>query len=301
MLRTREPITLRSLVAGTGVSTMAVYTYFGGMDGLWKALRQEGFTRLAARFATVPTSEDPVQDLTALGAAYLGNALDHPDLYRVMFDASFDLEDLEAADATLDYLVRAAERAKDAGRFRADTDPLELATQSWAVAHGLVSLVATRPPAAPNARQRRPPADRAVRQRGRRPRPVPPLGRARLGAATPAQRGSIRVTTGSRKRTSIAQIPTPGTTRQISRASAASAGLDHQYWAPWLSMISAIEVVVASDGMSTSGSTSRVMAIATTASAKAISRRFPRRSARRQCASGCGAISISGSSGPPPR
>ncbi|WP_113703336.1 TetR/AcrR family transcriptional regulator [Nonomuraea lactucae] len=145
MLRTREPVTLRSLVAGTGVSTMAVYTYFGGMDGMWKALRQEGFTRLAARFATVPTSEDPVQDLTVLVAAYLGNALDHTDLYRVMFDANFDLEDLKAADATLEYLVQAALRARDAGRFRAGTDPLELATQSWTIAHGLVSLVANGP------------------------------------------------------------------------------------------------------------------------------------------------------------
>jgi AcrR family transcriptional regulator len=145
MLRTREPITLRSLVAGTGVSTMAVYTYFGGMDGVWQALRQEGFTRLAARFATVAASEDPVRDLTALVAAYLGNALDHPDLYRAMFDANFDLEDLAAADATLEYLVQAAERSRKADRFRADTVPLELATQSWTVAHGLVSLVANGP------------------------------------------------------------------------------------------------------------------------------------------------------------
>src|SRR5688500_833599 len=107
MLRTREPITLRSLVAGTGASTMAVYTHFGGMDGMWKALRQEGFTRLAGRFATVTTSEDPVQDLAALVASYVGHALEHPDLYRVMFDADFDLEDLGAADATLQHLVLA--------------------------------------------------------------------------------------------------------------------------------------------------------------------------------------------------
>ncbi|WP_138998111.1 TetR/AcrR family transcriptional regulator [Rhodococcus zopfii] len=145
MLRTREPITLRSLVDGTGVSTMAVYTYFGSMDAMWKALRQEGFTRLAARFATMPTSADPVRDLAALVASYLGNALDHPDLYRVMFDASVELEDLAAADATLEYLVQAALRGRGAGRFRSDVDPLELATQSWAVGHGLVSLVAGGP------------------------------------------------------------------------------------------------------------------------------------------------------------
>lgn len=145
MLRTREPITLRSLVAGTGVSTMAVYTYFGGMDGMWQALRQEGFTRLGARFTTMTMSTDPVRDLTALIAAYLRNALDHPDLYRVMFDASVDLEDLKAADATLEYLVQAVLRARDTGRFHAGTVPLELAIQSWAVAHGLVSLVAGGP------------------------------------------------------------------------------------------------------------------------------------------------------------
>ncbi|WP_212989894.1 TetR/AcrR family transcriptional regulator [Actinoplanes auranticolor] len=145
MLRTREPITLRSLVAGTGVSTMAVYTWFGGMDGMWKALRQEGFTRLAGRLAAVTTSADPVRDLTALVAAYLGNALDHPDLYRVMFDATYELEDAEAADETLEYLVQAAGRGRAAGRFRAGTDPLELAIQSWVIGHGLVSLVTPGP------------------------------------------------------------------------------------------------------------------------------------------------------------
>lgn len=145
MLRDREPITLRSLVAGTGGSTMAVYTHFGGMDGLWRALRQEGFTRLAARLSTVTLTADPVRDLTALLAAYLLNALDHPDLYRVMFDATVDLEDLQAADDTLEQFVQAALRGVQSGRFRPDVVPLELATQSWIVGHGLASLVSTGP------------------------------------------------------------------------------------------------------------------------------------------------------------
>lgn len=145
MLRTRTPVTLRSLVAGTGVSTMAVYTHFGGMHGMWKALRQEGFTRLSARFATLAASQDPVRDLSALVAAYLGHALEHPALYRVMFDANFALEDLHAADATLEYLVQAAERARQADRFHAEIDPLELAIQSWTIGHGLASLVTDGP------------------------------------------------------------------------------------------------------------------------------------------------------------
>ncbi len=143
MLRTREPITLRSLVDGTGVSTMAVYTWFESMDGLWTALRQEGFTRLAARYNTLAPTADPVKDLASLVAAYVRNAIDNPDLYRVMFDATVDLADRTAAAATLDHLVRAVERAQDVGRIDVDTDPRRLATRSWVVAHGLVSLVTT--------------------------------------------------------------------------------------------------------------------------------------------------------------
>ncbi|MFI5499287.1 TetR/AcrR family transcriptional regulator [Nocardia asteroides] len=145
LLRERQAVTLRGLVAGTEVSTMAVYTYFDGMDGLWRAVRQEGFTRLAARLAEVAGTDDPVCDLAALGSAYVANALANPDLYRVMFDAGFALEDAAAADATLERLVTTADTARTLGRFRTAIDPLELATQSWTFGHGLASLVATGP------------------------------------------------------------------------------------------------------------------------------------------------------------
>ncbi|WP_020387357.1 TetR/AcrR family transcriptional regulator [Kribbella catacumbae] len=145
MLRAREPISLRSLVDGTGVSTMAVYTYFDGIDGLWKAVRQEGFTRLSAVLDRLTPTTDPVRDLAALGSAYVANAEANPDLYRVMFDAAVDLEDLAAADATLHRLVEAVERAKTDGRFADDTEPLDLATQSWVIGHGLASLTVAGP------------------------------------------------------------------------------------------------------------------------------------------------------------
>lgn len=144
MLREREPITLRSLVEGTGVSTMAVYTYFGGIDGVWRALRQEGFTRLAARLEALAVPDDPVEDLVAGVAAYAVNALEHPDLYRVMFDATVELEDVAAAEATLGHLVRAARRCRDAGRVDEDVDPARLGTEVWTVCHGIVSLVVSR-------------------------------------------------------------------------------------------------------------------------------------------------------------
>ncbi|MFF0153745.1 TetR/AcrR family transcriptional regulator [Micromonospora sp. NPDC005203] len=145
LLRVRKPVTLRSLVAGTGVSTMTVYTYFGGMDGLWGALRQEGFRRLADRLEIVTETDDPIRDLTAMGAAYVSNAVADPDLYRVMFDDGFKLDDPAQADGTLLHLVHAIERAKSAGRLRPDVDPSDLATQSWAIGHGLTSLITAGP------------------------------------------------------------------------------------------------------------------------------------------------------------
>ncbi len=143
LLARREPVTLRALVQGTGVSTMAVYTYFDGMPGLWRAVRQEGFTRLGHRLAGVAATDDPVRDLMALGHAYVANALANPALYRAMFDAAAELEDPDAAERSFGVLVAAASRARDEGRFAGTCDPGTVATRLWASGHGLVMLVLT--------------------------------------------------------------------------------------------------------------------------------------------------------------
>ena len=142
MVVAREPVTLRALATRAGTSTMGVYTHFGGMPGLWAAVRQEGFVRLAARLATLAPTDDPVRDLGALGAAYAANALEHPALYRLMFDAAADLPDPAVADGAFAPLVDGARRARGAGRLRA-VDPTDVATRIWAGGHGLVMLVLT--------------------------------------------------------------------------------------------------------------------------------------------------------------
>ncbi len=120
-----------------------VCTHFDGMPGLWRAVRQDGFTRLARRLARVDAGEDPVRDLMALGAAYVGNALANPFLYRAMFDTAADLENPDAADAGFQLLVAAADRARAAGRFATSSEPSAVATRLWATGHGLLMLVLT--------------------------------------------------------------------------------------------------------------------------------------------------------------
>ena len=143
MLARREPVTLRALVDATGTSTMAVYTHFGGMPGLWRAVRAEGFVRLDQRLKTVQSTADPVRDLAALGAAYADNALRNPHLYRAMFDEYAELYDPAEAAEGFQRLVSAAARARERGRMSPDAVPEEVATRLWAAGHGLVMLVLT--------------------------------------------------------------------------------------------------------------------------------------------------------------
>lgn len=143
MLARREPISLRKLVDGTGMSTMAVYTYFEGMPGLLGAVRQEGFSRLASRLSTLFPTPDPVGDAAAAAGAYVASARKTPELYVLMFDGALPLPDSGAADAPLGRLVEAVQRAKDAGRFSPDLDPVAFANEVWMLGHGACMLVAT--------------------------------------------------------------------------------------------------------------------------------------------------------------
>jgi AcrR family transcriptional regulator len=142
ILATEGPgkLTLRRLANEVGTSTMAVYTHFGGMTELRRAIRREGFARLGARQAAVATTGDPVADVWALGMAYHANAIENPNLYQAMFmDGPVDATDAGVGLGTFDQLVTAVQRCIDAGRFE-PADPVGLATQLWAIVHGLVTL-----------------------------------------------------------------------------------------------------------------------------------------------------------------
>lgn len=141
MLARREPVSLRRLVAGTGVSSMAVYTYFDGMPGLWGAVRQEGFTRLASALAGMSDHPDPVTHLAAVSQTYLQSATATPDLYRAMFDGTVALPDPQAAEETFAVLRTGVQRAVDEGRFRSDLDVQGLTNQIWVAGHGVCMLV----------------------------------------------------------------------------------------------------------------------------------------------------------------
>lgn len=133
-------LTLRRVAQEVGTSTMAIYTHFGGMAELRRAVRWKGFRRLAGDLAAVEASDDPLEHVLGLCVAYHSNAIANPGLYRVMFmEEALDDEDVAVCAGTFEVLVAALAACVDAGRV-APADPLALATGLWVAGHGIVAL-----------------------------------------------------------------------------------------------------------------------------------------------------------------
>lgn len=144
MLADRQPVTVRGLAQAVGTSTMAVYTHFDGMPGLMYSVRERAFERLADELVRLHPTADPVADLVASGAAYVLAARADPALYRVMFDIYRDPRQPASASITFAVLVAGVERAQSGRRISPKVDPVDAATQLWAMTHGVVSLVLAR-------------------------------------------------------------------------------------------------------------------------------------------------------------
>jgi AcrR family transcriptional regulator len=131
-------LTTRRLATELATSTMPVYTHFGGMDGLQREVRREGFARLTAFFDTIPRTRDPVADLSALGWAYCFNGVVNANLYRAVFlEPPIDPEDEAVGRAAVQQPIETVARCIEAGRFR-PADPESLGIQLWAASHGMV-------------------------------------------------------------------------------------------------------------------------------------------------------------------
>ncbi|MBU9767329.1 TetR/AcrR family transcriptional regulator [Mycobacterium sp. TNTM28] len=147
-----EALSARLLAKRIGASTMAVYTHFEGMPGLYEALVRESFIRFGAHLSRRPNTDDPVADLLASGLAYRDYALTYPQRYRLMFgitspsitlplgrDVTVDgnpgaLSEINTVFAQIPAFVR---RCMDIGAID-EGDPVAVAAQIWTMMHGYV-------------------------------------------------------------------------------------------------------------------------------------------------------------------
>ncbi|MGV0624451.1 TetR/AcrR family transcriptional regulator [Mycolicibacter minnesotensis] len=138
-----EALQARKIAAETGASTMAVYTHFGGMNGLLEAIISAAFERFGAALASAPSTDDPMADFFFMGYAYRRFALASPQRYRLMFGLAapqkLQAPSTPVAAATFAQLVAVVERIVATGRVRAD-DTVVLAERLWSMIHGVVLL-----------------------------------------------------------------------------------------------------------------------------------------------------------------
>src|SRR6476659_452192 len=78
---------VRAVADEVGTTTRAVYSLFGSKEGLLiDALAQSAFAFLAEGVDGLPVTDDPVDDLIAIGPhVFRRLVLEHPALYRIAF------------------------------------------------------------------------------------------------------------------------------------------------------------------------------------------------------------------------
>jgi AcrR family transcriptional regulator len=140
-----QSLSARRLAAATGMSTMAVYTYFGSMNGIVREIGRDGFKRLERLFMLAGQTDDPVADMAMLGRIYRYNAMTNEHAFEVMFGAwslsgfAMTEEDRQHGRYTLRTVVECAKRCVAASRFTPD-DPVLIAHHMWIGVHGATLL-----------------------------------------------------------------------------------------------------------------------------------------------------------------
>jgi AcrR family transcriptional regulator len=140
-----DGMTTRRLAAMAGTTTQAIYTEFGGKEGIARAMYREGFARLEARLRAVGETSDPFFDLLQMGRAYRDAALESPHFYDVMFGRPIpqftpDADDLAASLIAHGLLSRGIGRVVATGAVADGAEADAIAQWLWAVVHGVVSL-----------------------------------------------------------------------------------------------------------------------------------------------------------------
>jgi AcrR family transcriptional regulator len=146
-----EALTVRRVAAEAGCSTIGVYTWFGGKDGLIDAIFQSGFQSFADALEAARPLRGPLGRARAQAKVYRSWALANPMHYQVMFLKVMPGflptdEALIAGARSFDALLGAVSEAASKGELRSK-DLHGVAMTLWAAVHGLVSLelVGTRP------------------------------------------------------------------------------------------------------------------------------------------------------------
>ena len=144
-------VSLRRIASNLGVTAPALYAHFESKDALLAAIAEEEFSVLIDRLQDAAVGlDDPIDRIKAQSRAYVDHATSSPAMVQVMtvFRPGWSPQSLapELAMASKSFEVSsvAVQEAMDAGRFHG-ADPLMASLTIWAAAHGVASVLLSRP------------------------------------------------------------------------------------------------------------------------------------------------------------
>jgi AcrR family transcriptional regulator len=144
-----EMVTLRELSMRLGTSRTAVYRHFESKEALMQAVILSGFEQLDQILKPIfsEQTKSVSERFFNMGKAYLDFAIEHPNLYRLLFGEKFRQEREELCDykdesqatglyAFIGLLLEAQEEG-----IIGVVNPMVQAATVWASIHGLASLL----------------------------------------------------------------------------------------------------------------------------------------------------------------
>jgi AcrR family transcriptional regulator len=139
-----QALTTRRLAEAAGVTTMTIYTRFGGMESVSSAVFNVGFAQLTERLRAVEATGTAAQDVLESCRAYRRFGVENPGLYSIMFERATVLDPestSSAAGESFDELVQRISRL--VGTDGRSATVHAHAYGLWALCHGLVNLETT--------------------------------------------------------------------------------------------------------------------------------------------------------------
>ncbi|MFN3837534.1 MAG: TetR/AcrR family transcriptional regulator [Brevundimonas sp.] len=146
-----EGATIRKIADEVGLSSTALYMHFPDKGAILQEICRDAFARLIAANAAVADEDSPPETrLRGMIEGYIDFGFENPNAYRLIYltrpvEAREGAQDMaqELGASLFGALEATVGDAVAAGRMRGD--PPAIAQAIWATAHGMVSLMITKP------------------------------------------------------------------------------------------------------------------------------------------------------------
>jgi AcrR family transcriptional regulator len=142
-----DAMSIRKVADAVGVTAPSIYLHFTDKDDLLSAVVVDVFTELdATMLAAAEGLDAPMERLRAFGLAYVRFAISHPEHYRIALLDPCPRPDVDQVLATsaFAHFNETVVQCMAAGIF-ATGDPLPITFELWSAAHGIASLMITKP------------------------------------------------------------------------------------------------------------------------------------------------------------